>query len=101
MGSLDGARASLAKSPDTQARLFADHLFRVRDAKSPTKVLNVEAAEHLVLLVQIVLIDAFENIEPEFAFLASSGFSGGFYKGLGATGRDKLIDGLRLLGYPA
>jgi hypothetical protein len=47
-------RTSLAKSPNTQARLFADHLFRLTDAKFPAQVADVEAAHHLLVRIQIV-----------------------------------------------
>ena len=48
-----------AESPDTQARLFADLLFRLTDAKFPAQVADVAAAYHPPARIQIFLLHAF------------------------------------------
>ena len=94
-------RASFAKSLDPQSRLFTSLLFRLRDAKFPSQAADVKVAEHLVLLVQFILIDSFKDIEPEFEGLTRSDFGGGSCKGGRPTCRDKFADGSRQsLGYP-
>ena len=52
---------ALAKSPDTQTRLFADFLFRRTDARFPAQVANVAAAHHPAARIQILLLDTFEK----------------------------------------
>jgi hypothetical protein len=82
-------RAALSKSSDAQARLFADHLFRLTDAQFPAQIADAEAAIHLVVLIQIVRVEPFKNSKPKFAFLPGGGCSGVAGKGLRTTRLDK------------
>ena len=83
------------KSPDAQACLFADFVYRRTNSQLATQVANVEIAKHLVVLIQIVLVETFKNMKPELEFLPGSGCGSCFGEGSRAARGNKLLESLR------